>query len=538
MRRIMSIILALMLTISSLTTVAFADSWKSESGNNGLVKKGGLPPGIAKKLFVDIDNYKWAKDAIEKMAEKGVIMGIGQGMFAPQKAETKLEAIVMLLRVMGEENIAARLMEDIKAGKKKFELKGKLQDWAYGYVALAEEKGLLDEADLLYFKLNDAATRHEVAKYIVRAMGNEDEAQDHMNANLGYKDDAFIPQGSVGYIYVAQKEGILKGYEDDTFRPFNLVTRAEMAVMISRLDDNKSDDAEYDIYKGDVTGRDKDYEWLKIEDKKFYITDDTKIVFNNDENGSVQDIKIGDYVKAHVNSDNEIIYIKVYSDLSDRYSGRITDIDETGSIDWIKIKIGTDERRFEISEDAEVVFIDKDGELEDLAIGDKVEIKLNDDKEIRYIEVDRELGISEYNGSIALVDGYDLILFVSDKFIELSMDKNTEVVFDDDEGAIGDLRIGNKAEVTVKDHKITKIIVDGDIDESIVSGILFDIYSAENRIAVRDNENTHIDLYTLDTDAVIYLNNNKVRLSSLKKDDYLGMEIDNNKVVKIYAFRD
>lgn len=41
--------------------------------------------------------------------------------------------------------------------------------------------------------------------------------------------------------------GVIEGYEDGTFRPNNNVTRAEMAVMLTRMDD-------YNLYAEDVIG--------------------------------------------------------------------------------------------------------------------------------------------------------------------------------------------------------------------------------------------------------------------------------------------
>ncbi|WP_459195864.1 S-layer homology domain-containing protein, partial [Wukongibacter baidiensis] len=302
MKKIVSFVLVMTFVITTSFSVSFADPWKHGSGKKlppGLKKKGHLPPGIAKK-FNDIDDYVWAEDAIEKMVEKGVIKGIGEGLFAPKREVTKLEAIVMALRVMGEEDEAREYQVKIKQGKRKLEIKDRLQEWAYGYVALAEEKGILDEADILYFKLNEPAKRHEVAKYIVRALGYEDEAQDHMDEDLDYKDASFIPQGSVGYIYIANKEKIIQGYEDETFRPLNTVTRAEMAVMVDRVDDEIDED-ELKEYEGEVEDIDNDYDWIKIDigsrDKKFDITSKTEVVFEDDIEGDIEDIEVGDEVQ-------------------------------------------------------------------------------------------------------------------------------------------------------------------------------------------------------------------------------------------------
>ncbi len=551
MRRILCIFLILTIMVASATTVVFADPWKNESGHfpPGLSKTGGIPPGIAKK-FMDIDGYKWAQKAIEKMAEKGVIMGIGQGRFAPQNSVTKLEAIVMALRVMGEDDLAKNYLEDVLTGKKKLKFKDNLQEWAYGYVALAEENGILDDADILYFKLNDPATRHEVAKYLVRAMGKEKDALKHMDADLDFIDASFIPQGSVGYIYVAGREKLMTGYEDESFRPFNNVTRAEMAVMVERLDgivndndDNDDNDDAYDIYRGEVTDIARKYIWIELNDNKiFEITKDTEVFFEDNEKGSASDLVEGDEIRVKANKKNEAVTIKVYRGLYEIYKGEVVKI--SNDYEWLYIETGRDEERFDISDDVDVIFEDgKEGRIEDLKVGDEVKIRVNTYEEILLIEVDRELKIQEYSGSVSSIveknDNYEFSVYtLKGKTIEFEIEENFGVEFNDEEGVPEDLRIGDEVEIIIEEGEVIEIIVGRDLDEEIVSGIIFDLYPQELKIALKNNSNNQIKIYSLDEDVKIYLNDDKVKLSDLEKKDYVGLKINDEKAVRIKAYRD
>ncbi len=472
MKKIISSTLVLVLVLSSVT-FAFANPWKDKGGHvkfmpPGLAKKGGLPPGIAKK-FKDIDGYDWAKDAIERMAEKGVINGVGEEKFAPQRSVTKLEAIVMALRVMGEDTKAKEYEIKIKKGKIEFKHKDSLQEWSYGYVKLAEEKGILDEADVLYFKLNEAATRHEVAKYLVRAMGDEDKAEKHMDEELDYKDESFIPQGSVGYIYVADEEDMMTGYPDGTFRPFDKVTRAQMAVMVSRLE-------------GKVDG-------------------------DNDED-----------------------------DDFDIYRGEITDIDGGSRIDWIEID---DDERFDITSDTEVVFEDnEEGDIEDIEIGDDVEIEVNEDDEAIDIVVERELEDKEYEGIVTAIDNDEFSIYAlnANKTVEFEIDDDFEIDFEDEDGEIDDLRIGDEVKVVFEDDEVTEVTVDRDIDSDVVYGRLDKIYEDEEQILVYIN--SKYNTYPLDEDVEIFLNSKDIDLDDLREDDNVRLELDNNdQVIEINAYR-
>ena len=56
--------------------------------------------------FPDVPStkYNWAVDAINSMADKGIIKGYEDGSFKPEKSITKLEGLVLVARVLGSGN--------------------------------------------------------------------------------------------------------------------------------------------------------------------------------------------------------------------------------------------------------------------------------------------------------------------------------------------------------------------------------------------------------------------------------------------------
>ena len=58
--------------------------------------------------FPDVtkDNYPWAIDAIELMADEGIIKGYEDGTFNPAKTVSKLESLVLVSRILGVGNAA------------------------------------------------------------------------------------------------------------------------------------------------------------------------------------------------------------------------------------------------------------------------------------------------------------------------------------------------------------------------------------------------------------------------------------------------
>lgn len=202
MKRVLAVLMVLSILLSFVMPVSASPLWlKGEKAMPpGLQKLNKVPYGLAKKVFEDADLFSWAQRSIEKLGMKGLIKGRLNGLYDPRGTVTKLEAVIMALRVMGWENETLNIKE-LPAKYRG----GSVGKWAYGYINVAYKRGILDDVDMMYFDPNAPALRHEVAKYVVRALGYEDEAQDRMNKKLPFDDAALVPSGSIGYVYDRQQ---------------------------------------------------------------------------------------------------------------------------------------------------------------------------------------------------------------------------------------------------------------------------------------------------------------------------------------------
>jgi len=213
---------ALMLVASlMLTNVAYA---KKGNKNDKWQKR-------YEKKFQDVLEDHWANKAIEKMGAKDLILGDEFGNYQPNSSTKKIEVLIMALRIMGWED-EARLYDELPenyTGKE-------VAKWAVGYVALAYEKGLLQEDELKKFNPNSAAKRYEVAKYITRALGLEEDDIGDLDELEDYKDRDDIPEGNEGYVNMIISLQLMIGF-NNSFNPNSSLSRAEMAVLFSRLDD-------------------------------------------------------------------------------------------------------------------------------------------------------------------------------------------------------------------------------------------------------------------------------------------------------------
>ena len=315
--------IAVVFTLSSLTTtVLAADNKKPAAGGNITIKV--VTPGkgnaygqtkikkneVKKYRFDDCADITWALNAIEKLAGKGIIGGIGNGKYAPKSNVTHVEALAMVMRLTGDDKEAEGM------GKKVHPFyKGILPNWGYGYIFMAIEKGILLPEELKDFNPNQPAKRHEIAKYIIRAMGETEEALEHMDEKLDFKDSSAVPDKSVGYVYLVSELKIMIGNEKNMFKPMEPVTRAEMAVLLDRAE-GKFDLPDTDNRKNSTVfvSADVDDNEITVKVKGVTVTYDVledAQVYRDGSFETIEDLVKGDVLQLTLNNSKDVIFIEV-----------------------------------------------------------------------------------------------------------------------------------------------------------------------------------------------------------------------------------
>lgn len=188
------------------------------------------PAWAGSAAFWDLGNH-WAGGPIQKMYLKGVVKGYADGAYRANDSVRRVEAIVMLDRVLGLEE-QAQAATYIPAAF--FDQKS-VDAWARGYIAVAVTKGLISGEDLRALRPNEDALRYEIAVFLVRALGLESEAGQRQGAALSFGDFLSIPKWARGYVAIASEKGLMTG-ADGLFRPDKPVTRGELAALLARLD--------------------------------------------------------------------------------------------------------------------------------------------------------------------------------------------------------------------------------------------------------------------------------------------------------------
>jgi hypothetical protein len=191
-------------------------------------------------------DVEWAVKNITSMAARHVFEGYEDGSFQPRKPITHIEAITAAVRLMGLEDQAKAKMNTELNFSDASKISSKYS-WAVGYVAVAAENDLFLETDDAVHP-EQPADRLWATILLVKALKLNAEAKAAMNAHLPFADSDKIPAGAVGYVKVALDKGLINGYENNTFRPNQPVTRAELAALLDRTGDQIPD-------SGTMTGK-------------------------------------------------------------------------------------------------------------------------------------------------------------------------------------------------------------------------------------------------------------------------------------------
>ena len=182
------------------------------------------------KGFNDIENYPWAKDSINKLAELGIISGIADGSYGPALPCKRGDFAILINKTLGIKvsSTAKNFADNVDSSKYYY------NDLIVGYNA-----GILSGYGDNNYKPEQYCTREEMAVLIAKSfewLGNDVTSVDQ-SINNKYSDVSNISWWSAPYVAYLTDKGIMNGNTDGTLLPKNYINRAEMAVMMSKVYD-------------------------------------------------------------------------------------------------------------------------------------------------------------------------------------------------------------------------------------------------------------------------------------------------------------
>lgn len=173
----------------------------------------------------------WAKNIISYMNRMGIVNGSeenGALIYRPDDKVTRTEFAVMAVNFLKLD-----LSECENVILDEFVDKNSIPKWAIDYVKAAYKNGIITgkaENDGLYFAPNASITRAEAATIISRMLPEKLRAD-----NTTFADNKDIPEWAKKPIKILVSSGLLRGYDDNTVKPRNTVTRAEAITMLYNI---------------------------------------------------------------------------------------------------------------------------------------------------------------------------------------------------------------------------------------------------------------------------------------------------------------
>ncbi len=270
--KFLSVIIALSLILSCVATATFAEN-----------------------VFPDVlsPDHDWAAEQIDEMTQLGIIKGYTDGTFKPDKAITKIEALILFSRVAGFSNEKYSEIIDFAYDKYQYTLE-ELDLGAYDSfkkeISFLLYKDIIAEDEIVSYledeQYAEEFPRSDAAILLSNLMDAEIEKTDA--DDLDFEDKEEISDSDAGYIAYVVKNGFMNGVQKDdgtiVFDADAPLSRAQVCVLLHRIMTKLEMSVEagvvFDIVK---EGRAIYFENSEGDDRNYIIPEDAKILIDGEE---------------------------------------------------------------------------------------------------------------------------------------------------------------------------------------------------------------------------------------------------------------
>lgn len=208
-------------TISNSTTRPVTDSTLTTGSDkvDSLIQE----KEEAENRFTDIGSVSWARDAINGLADAGVINGKTDTEFAPNDNVTRAEFAKILMGVFGltSEAFTTSSFYDVPTDA-----------WYFNYVETAYNLGIINGVADGVFDPNANITRQDMCVMVVRAAEVSGKSISAVNEAKVFADEASIADYAKSAVTTLQTGGIVDGVSDTVFAPLDNATRAQAAKIL------------------------------------------------------------------------------------------------------------------------------------------------------------------------------------------------------------------------------------------------------------------------------------------------------------------
>lgn len=216
-KRLMTVMLAMIMVLSSMT---------------GLVSATDISD------FKDVPTSAWYYDNVKYAVEHGMVSGTSADAFSPESNITRGQFIAIMYRSIGNGEVVnpdpESDFDDIFTDVSETSYYRDAIYWGQKY-------GIVAGTSSTTFEPDRPISRQEAASMIGRAIkrlpvyGFDLYVEDSENPAPNFTDNKAIARWAKEYVEFVRVKGLIYGYEDGSFKPNKLITRAEGTSMLVRL---------------------------------------------------------------------------------------------------------------------------------------------------------------------------------------------------------------------------------------------------------------------------------------------------------------
>ena len=186
---------------------------------------------VTTERFVDLGSHAWAKDAINALADAGIIKGTSTNTFSPASNITRADFAILLVRAFELESENAENFADVLD-----------TDYFAKELAIARNTGIVNGFGENKFAPRNTITRQDMMTIVYRALTSlplEGKVSAELTDEVEYPDFDSVAEYAKEAVSSLITSGLVNG-KSGKIAPADYTTRAEVAVLIKRILDYTS----------------------------------------------------------------------------------------------------------------------------------------------------------------------------------------------------------------------------------------------------------------------------------------------------------
>jgi len=225
MKRKISIILLLFTFFATKTHASIIDSILSAFTAKPAFKE----TDTSVHIYADTQNH-WCNYSAERLYNEGIFKGIQIGdtnYFMPEESITRGEFLLYLNSIL-KKDVSADVPLPFADTKT-------IPKWQLPTVCAMYKAGIIHgntEKEKLYFNHDEKLSRLDCAIILNNVLGI-----DRQHSKTDFYDSYLIPKYAISAVKNASDYGLIKGYEDGSFRPYIKITRGMLADILCNVKD-------------------------------------------------------------------------------------------------------------------------------------------------------------------------------------------------------------------------------------------------------------------------------------------------------------